>query len=471
MGTHISADPHRPGYHFLPPSNWMNDPNGLIHWRGEYHMFYQYNPHGAFHGTIHWGHAVSRDLVRWSDRPIALAPTPDSYDQDGIFSGCMIDHHGIPTIVYTGVRGPTQRPCLATSPDDLTTWVKDPANPVITPPAEVDQYDFRDHTLWREGDTWYQGIGTSTHGVGCVPLFRSRDLRNWEYLGLLFSGDATTGSLWECPDFFTLADRHVLLLSPIPFNRVIYFSGRYRDHRLTPEVQGEVDLGGCLYAPQSFSDAHGRRIMFGWLQENRSVEAQRAAGWSGVMSLPRVLTLHPDGTLVQTPAAELTTLRGEHRRVERIAIAAGSRSVPPELHGNQIELRATFDTGRAEQCGLAICRSPDGAEETLIFYDRTAGALVIDRKQSSLSADAGHERRAAPFILEPGEPLDLRIFIDHSVLEIFANDRVAMAARIYPSRADSREIAPIAAGGHATLTACDVWELDSIWSAPRSELV
>ena len=114
---------HRPTYHFLPPANWMNDPNGLIQWEGQYHLFYQYNPYAAVPGNIHWGHAVSADLVHWADLPIALGPTPGSVDAGGCWSGCAVDDGGLPTLIYTGFRDGAQRPCLATSQDGLLTWV------------------------------------------------------------------------------------------------------------------------------------------------------------------------------------------------------------------------------------------------------------------------------------------------------------------------------------------------------------
>src|SRR5262249_20811965 len=135
----------RPCFHFLPAANWMNDPNGLIDWHGTYHLFYQYNPHGPLHGTIHWGHATSLDLVRWTHRPIALAPTPGSPDAAGCWSGCAVDNGGTPVLMYTGItaEGPQARlhetQCLATSADGLTTWTKHPHNPVIAePPSGMD---------------------------------------------------------------------------------------------------------------------------------------------------------------------------------------------------------------------------------------------------------------------------------------------------------------------------------------------
>ncbi len=268
----LAGDPHRPQYHFQPPSNWMNDPNGLIQWKGNYHLFYQYNPCAAVWGSIHWGHAISDDLVHWRDLPVALAPTPGTADEDGIFSGCAFEADGVPTVLYTGVREPDdgpriERPCLATSTDDdLVTWRKHAGNPVIvSPPAGLDVLGFRDHSVWKEGDCWYQAIGSGIRDVGgAVLVYRSRDLRDWEYVGPLCVGDPKqTGAMWECPDFFQLGERHVLLVSPIPLGKTIYFAGDYREHRFTPLRRGLVDEGGCFYAPQSFTDAQGRRIMFG----------------------------------------------------------------------------------------------------------------------------------------------------------------------------------------------------------------
>ena len=133
----MAQDPHRPVTHFLPPANWMNDPNGLIRWAGRYHLFYQHNPNAPVWGHIHWGHAVSDDLMHWRDLPLALAPTPGSYDADGCWSGCTVDDGGTPTLVYTARRGRRESICLARGGPDLVDWTKTPDNPVIPgpPPA------------------------------------------------------------------------------------------------------------------------------------------------------------------------------------------------------------------------------------------------------------------------------------------------------------------------------------------------
>src|SRR5262245_16373815 len=389
----LASDRHRPHYHFLPPANWMNDPNGLIHWRGQYHMFYQYNPVAARFGRMHWGHAVSDDLVYWRDLPIAMAPTPGGPDADGCWSGCIVDDGGVSTMIYTGLREPVQRPCLATSADDLLTWTKYAGNPVIAaPPPEMHQIDFRDHSVWRDDGIWYQVIGSSVPNVGgAALLYRSRNLRDWEYLHPLCTGDKSeTGTKWECPDFFRLGDKHVLVISPIPLRKSIYMIGTYVDQRFTPEPIGEVDVGGHFYAPQSLRDERGRRIMFGWLWEGRSHEAHEAAGWAGVMSLPRVLSLTADGWIGFEPAPELASLRGAHRRWEAISLVSSEYSLP-EVQGNCLEIVAELAPGDAGVCGVDVLRSPDGAQYTRVVYDRAQHRLEIDRRFSSFNADDQHD--------------------------------------------------------------------------------
>ena len=471
-------DPYRPEYHFFPPANWMNDPNGVIQWKGQYHLFYQYNPHGAFWGTIHWGHAVSPDLVHWTDLPIALAPTPGGPDEGGCWSGCAVDDGGIPTIIYTGAH--PQRPCVATSRDDLFTWEKYPGNPVISaPPEGLDVVGFRDHSVWQEADTWYQVIGSGLRDVGgAALLYRSPDLIDWEYLNPLLVGDEDqadpvwTGTMWECPDFFSAGDKYVLVVSALdtegnqdPYT--LYFVGTYVDHTFAPEVVRRLDFGDALfYAPQTFVDERGRRIMWGWVKEGRSDESQRAAGWAGVMALPRVLSLRPDGFLGFQPAPELEMLRGEHRRVIDVAVMPTSAVPLDDVRGDCLEIIAEFEPGDAEEFGLTVCRAPDGVEETRILYDAVGRRLIVDRERSSLSHDVDSGMHEGLLDLALDEPLSLHVFLDRSVVEVYANGRACLTSRIYPSRPDSLGLALFARGGTANLTSLDVWQLTSIW--PRT---
>jgi beta-fructofuranosidase len=469
----LVEDPHRPLYHFLPASNWMNDPNGLIQWDGKYHLFYQANPNGPFHGTIHWGHAVSEDLVYWRDLPVALTPTPGGPDEDGCYSGCAVDHEGVPTLIYTGVRGKDQRPCVATSRDGLITWEKHPKNPVIrNPPADLDLVGFRDHAVWNEDGVWYQLIGSGIKDVGgTVLLYRSYDLVNWEYLRPLLVGDKAetepfwTGSMWECPDLLDLGDRHVLILSAFHEGDTLHtfcLIGSYEDGAFVPETGRIIDPGGCFYAPQTTVDDEGRRIMWGWLREGRPEQEQQEAGWSGVMSLPRLLSLKSDSSLAVEPVPELKSLRTKHQRFAGLDLTPESSGLLETVRGNCLELVAEFEPGNATEFGMRVCRSPAGEEETLIFYDARNGRLVVDPSRSSTNPDVHKEVRWDTVERFEGESLKLHVFIDRSVVEVFANGRACVTIRIYPTRENSLGLDLFSHSGDARLKLLDVWEMKGI---------
>jgi beta-fructofuranosidase len=463
----LSSDSHRPRYHVLPPSNWMNDPNGVCQWDGQYHLFYQYNPLAARWGVIHWGHAVSVDLVHWADLPIALSPTPGGPDADGCWSGCIVNNGGVPTMLYTGLHNRAQRPCLATSDDGLLTWHKHPGNPVIAePPTDVDALDFRDHCIWQEDASWYQLIGGKIDGVGgAALLYRSRDLVEWEYLHPLCVGDQTeTGTIWECPDFFPLGDKHVLLISPIPLRKTLYMVGTYADHRFTPERVEVLDAGGHYYAPQSMRDIQGRRLIWGWVWEGRDEPAQLAAGWAGVMSLPRMLTLLPNGMLGSAPAPELESLREHHQGWRDLQLIATAAHILSEVQGTTLEISVEFAPNDAAAFGIDVRCSADGVERTRIVYDRARQQLEIDRSQSSASTADQRDLYGGTLALEAGESLTLRVFVDGSVLEVFANGRLCLTSRVYPAET-SLGVGLFAQGGSVNVPAIDVWDMQSIWKA------
>jgi beta-fructofuranosidase len=329
----IAADPLRPQFHLLPARHWMNDPNGPIYWKGMYHMFFQYNPKAAVWGDMHWAHAISPDMIHWEHLPVALAPTPGSYDQDGCFSGSAVENDGVATVLYTGVKAapPDQATlrdgqhsflevqCLATSTDaKLQTWEK-LKEPVLFPPKDPHLTGFRDPCLWREGKAWLMGVGSGIRGEGGRVLpYRSQDFRRWEYLhplatakrnGKETSDAVEAGEMWECPDLFPLGDgKHVLLYST---ERKVYWeSGELDPKELVfhTEKRGLLDHD-AFYAPKSQLDAEGRRILWGWVTETRQEAEFRAAGWAGCMSLPRVLTVADDGSLRMSVLPEIARLR------------------------------------------------------------------------------------------------------------------------------------------------------------------
>ncbi len=469
LGRRLATDRLRPQYHFLPPANWMNDPNGPIFWNGKHHMFYQYNPNGAFWGTMHWGHAVSEDLVHWKHLPIALAPSPEGPDKDGCFTGCAVIDHGVPTLVYTGVSPEVQ--CIARSDDKMIVWKKFAGNPVIaTPPEGLQVTGFRDPAVWKEGETWCMVVGAGFKGVGGTALlYTSRDLIHWEYLHPLMVGEmdrgakgdnsVATGEMWECPDFFPLGDRHFLIVSTRGTTH--WFGGKYAEQQFHPETQGQLDFGS-YYAPKSMVDYRGRRILWGWVREDRSEEAQRAAGWSGALSLPRVLSLDSRGGLAMDPAPEMESLRGQNYAYRNLRIPKGSSFLFREPEGDALEVNAEFDPGNAEELGLRVRCSPDAEEQTLVSYNVVEKRFKVDRSCSSKSVGADRKRQEGDFALAPGERLNLRVFVDGSVVEVFANHRACLTARVYPARADSLGLGVFTRGGSATLKAMDVWKVQAI---------
>jgi len=468
LRTGSGADHTRPDYHFTPPANWLNDPNGLIEWNGRYHVFYQYNPAGPFHNTIHWGHAVSDDLLHWRDEPVALTPSPDGPDRDGCWSGCAVDDDGTPTVLYTGGDGHWQLPCLATADDPgLRRWTKDEENPVIEePPADPDllgtddwAVEFRDHSVWREGDRWYQVIGSGlADGGGTALLYTSRDLREWEYEGPLLAEAGTSGTVWECPELLDLGDAHLLHVSD--YENVVYFLGDLRDGEFEVDHRGLLDHGD-FYAPQSLWDGD-RHLTWGWLPETRDVSAQWNAGWSGALSLPRVVSVGPDGHLRQRPAEEVTQLRtdsvatpdvGTLRAGDRYALGETTRAMELELEVALVDASA-FE--------LSVFESADRSEGTPIRYTRE-GELIVDRTASS-RRDVGSAEPQRMAVPPHDEPLSLRVFLDGSVIELYANERHCLTSRVYPDP-ESVGVSIAAEGGRADLS-LSAWDLEAAVTAP-----
>lgn len=476
-------DPHRPRFHFTAPGGWLNDPNGLSHWDGVYHLFYQYNPLAAAHHRIHWGHATSRDLVTWTDEPVALVPGTHGPDRDGCWSGVLVDDGGVPTLVYSGRHGESELPCVATGSPDLRTWRKDPANPVIAAPPTDDTTAFRDHCVWRENDRWRQLVGSGIRGAGGTAfLYESDDLRDWRYVGPLLTGDASTGTaadldwtgtMWECVDLFRIDSTDILAFSAWDegtTHHPLYWTGRYEGDTFTPEALHRLDFGQrYFYAPQSTRDALGRRIMFGWLQEGREEDATAEAGWCGVMSLPRTVTLGADGQLVSAPVPELAHLRRDAVRTGPFTVTDGTQLRLDGISGDQLDIETTLRLATGAAARLVVRECADGGERTVIEVartgDSTTATLRLYREASSLDTTVDTEPRYGEVPLHGDGTVDLRVLVDHSALEIFAGGR-ALTARIYPTRPDALGVA-VAATGTVTVERLDVWRMADIFDGPR----
>ena len=469
----MASDPYRPLYHFSAPANYLGDPNGTIFWRDKYHLFYQYNPDGAFDNSrrMHWGHAVSEDLVHWSDLPIALTPTPDGPDQSGCWSGSAVNNNGVPTLIY---YGHPEGNCIATSDDDLITWEKHPANPVIPYPPEGDGWRPFDPCAWQEGDTWYSLSGGKLGDVGDTAfLCQSKDFVHWEYMHPFYTSELDKASESDCavPDFFPIGDRYMLLFASHE-RGVQYYLGTYANHKFYPEHHGRMNFGefgvesGHLCAGLTLLDGMDQRIFFGWIPEGLREAVQRAAGWAGVMSLPRVLSLSDRGTLAVKPVPELKILRRNRCRLTNLRINPDTFLPLEDVNGDCLEILATFELGDAQALGIKVRCSPDGNEQTAIFYSLEDKCLALDADLSSVNPDVvslGVQR--GPLELAADEPLMLHIFVDRSIIEVFANHRQCLTKRIYPARRDSRGVQLFAEGGSAKLHSIDVWDMAEIWGS------
>jgi beta-fructofuranosidase len=461
-------DAHRPRFHFCAPSNWMNDPNGLIWWRGAYHLFYQYNPLGAYHHHVHWGHAISTDLITWRDLPIALSPDPDGIDRNGCWSGCAVPDGDTVRLFYTSAFPQAQSTATAADPD-LIVWHKHPANPIIpAPPPDLPLTggafgpDFRDPFVWREGEFWYMVLAVGIVGVGGgVLLYRSADLLAWEYVGVAHSGQIAPGAtIWECPNLFALDGAHVLLVSELPDSRHTFWRvGTFADHAFTARATGVTDAAPYVYAALTMEDAARRRLFWGWIKEGLPRDAQREQGWSGALTVPRVLSVRDD-TLRQQPAPELTALRG--------ALLADR----PELHlevgesilltadGRHAEVEVTLDA--AASVTLRVLASPDEREFTHIDYDGVTGLMLISTHDASLNPIADRLSVTHPHT-PAGETMTLRAFVDGSIVEVFVDDTTVLTVRAYPTLPGSTQISVHTVHTEARLHTCRVWEMGSIF--------
>ena len=460
----LAADPLRPQFHLLPAKNWMNDPNGPIFWRGKYHMFFQYNPNSAVWGDMHWNHVVSDDMIHWRHLPIALAPTPDDDDADGCFTGSAVNDNGTPTIIYTGVKSVAadratlrdghhnfrETQLLATSKDpNLLTWEKF-SKPVIEPPQDPSLTGFRDPFLFRVDATaqspvgarhsrarsdspsddgaasWYCGIASGQFKKGGrVLLYESKNLRDWKYLHPLAEGQWSgrehtdpvgSGEMWECPDFFPLDKKWVLLYSTA--GSVFWEVGDLDPKELVfhSQTRGIIDYG-AYYAQKTQLDAKNNRILWGWITEKRPDPELLAAGWAGCMSLPRTLSIAPDNTLEMDIAPESRSLR--HQAFEIPNKSSASDRI---ARTHEIEIRNV--------CGEFFWMG-DAQKSNFSLSDQTGPWL-------SISVEAGAEAAKLTVngntieIPATTKPLrDFSLFLDASVAELICDNRHAVTTRIY----------------------------------------
>ena len=475
--ANLLNDPHRPVYHFVNPEGYAMpfDPNGAIFWKGQYHLCYIFQDERGHC----WGHATSTDLLHWRFRTPALYPSPGDPDHS-IFSGnAFVNKKGEAVLLYHGVDAGN---CIATSSEEeLEHWTKSSTNPIIPNPKEGEpefkKYRSWDPHGWLEGDTYYAIFGGTPGATGIqATVFKSTDMIKWTFLHNFLNKEMPGIDADEdisCPDFFKLGDKHMLLC--ISHKRGCrYYLGRWENETFYPEFHARMNWsGGTCFAPESLLDDKGRRIMWAWVLDWPPKAETRTVGWSGVMSLPRVLSLSNDGILLIEPVEELKQLRLNQRQQNAVELKAGQEQPLKDIRGDSLEIAVDINPGDAKECGLKVRCSPDGKEQTVISYNKEEKTLKIDVSKSTLDKEVQYKDCAmtfsgenplvtvqpAPLELKPGEPLQLRIFMDHSIIEVFANHRQCITQRIYPTRPDSQGISLFSTGGTANFDTLTSWTM------------
>lgn len=488
---------YRPGFHFSPPSNWLNDPNGLVYYEGVYHLFYQHHPYGNRWGPMHWGHAVSEDLVHWQHEPIALFP-----DEHGaIFSGCCVVDWNDSSGLFGGSHGlvalftsadtcpetgnPRQRQSLAYSTDKGKTWIKYEGNPVL---ADSELIDFRDpKVFWHEqSQKWVMVLVAGDR----VKFYSSTNLREWSFTGDFGVEQGSHDGVWECPDLFQLPiddsdqSKWVLIVS-IGDNpncpegsRTQYFIGEFDGATFINDYPADhimwLDYGRDNYAGVTWSDMpeqEGRRVIIGWMSNWKYANETPTGDWRGAMTLPRVLSLKSSDQgllLTQMVVREVEQLRKSSLSWSSYAVTA-KEPFQLQLNEELVELEMEIDTRSGEEVCISLKASEQS--ETVIGYDPKRQWLYIDR--SKCGATDFHPafpcQHGAQLISQSGI-VKLHIWLDRSSVEVFANEgAIVLTDQIFPD-APIDSIVIAAASGQFVLNSLNIHYLHSIHSSSQQQL-
>mgnify|MGYP002663842320 FL=1 len=410
----------KPKAHFTPEIGWINDPNGFIFFRGEYHLFYQFNPYESVWGPMHWGHAKSEDLVNWEQLPVALAPDKD-YDKDGCFSGSAIVKDDVLWLMYTGHivnedGTVSQVQNMAFSTDGIH-FEKIEQNPVATAdglPEEVIANDFRDPKIFEKDGHYYSVVATKHQdNVGCIVLLSSPNLTEWKFESIFLKGEANQGFVWECPDYFEVDGQEYLIISPMRYqkdgndfiniNSNIFVTGHVDWDRkvFVADSFKEIDHGHDFYAAQTTEGPEGERVMIAWMHTwgRPLVTNDLGHKWYGQMTLPRLLKQGENGLRQVLPAGILNSFDD----IEIGQVIQGPSKLSLKLD-DSLDLKLGTD------------------QDYLQFgYDKESQEVYIDRGHLDIQ-QTGEEEWSTIRRSVTVEAEELLIMIDTNCLEIFVNN-------------------------------------------------
>ena len=446
----------RPAYHMTPYVGWLNDPNGFSYYKGKYHQFYQYNPYDVRWAPMHWGHAVSTDLLHWEYLPCALAPDSPADNGPGCFSGSATEmDDGRQLLMYTSVVAEKQPngemrdiQTQSIAIGDGLNYEKPACNPVLTQkdlPEGFSKFDFRDPKIWREADGTYSVVTVclAEDGSGAAALFQSKDGFDWHFVTVLERCNNQYGKMWECPDFFGLEDKHVLICSPQSMkadkyefhngHNSVYFLGDYdkENHVFIKEEPHTLDYGMDFYAPQTTLLPDGRRVMIAWMKSWDACVVPDSQDWQGMMTLPRELEIK-DGRIWQKPVKEIENYRANKchytdKKIDCYTTFDG-------IKGRTLDM--TVELSGEEYHDFTVEMACDDEYSTAFTYNRVAGVLEIDRTCCGVTKDVVCVRKIK--IADTDRKLKLRFIMDRQSIELFINDgqQVATTAICTPLQAD-----------------------------------
>ena len=482
----LDGERYRPQLHFSAKRNWINDPNGLIYWDGEYHLFFQYNPFGDQWGHMSWGHAVSTDLVHWTELPVAI---PED-ERASIFSGSVVvDFHNssgfgdgkTPPLVaiYTGcLRVPTggQAQELAFSHDRGRTWVKYEGNPVL----DLGMRDFRDpKVFWHVPTSRWVMLVSMAHEYR-LAFYVSSDLRDWTFLSDFKSEDTQQG-IWECPDIFEMpldeegsvwvVKVDVLEGHPSKGSGARLFFGNFDGTHFTAcdePASPWADYGADFYAAVAWGntqDVRKQPVWIGWMNCHRYAKHLPTAPWRGAMSVPREISLRrtSDGLqFLQRPVPELESLRKNLLFDGSVSLADQCLVLVRNMGDRAMEIELACVQSSASVWGGRLQTGPQ--EEIRWGYDCKTAEVFVDRSVSGFLPDDPHfaQRRSAKRVAPAaGDVLRMRVYIDRCSMEVFVNDGdIVLTEQFFPQGHDCT-LGLFADAGSASFSRVQVWQLES----------
>lgn len=469
----------RPSFHGMPSGAWTNETHGAVYYNGKYHVFFQKNPNGPYMSRLNWGHIVSDNLYKWEEDPTAISPE-EAYDKKGCWSGCVFTDDeltgGKPNIFYTAVDyGRATIAQAQPADDDLLTWTKKSGNPVINGRPNGLTDDFRDCYVFRNGTDLYMIVGSSKNGVGVTTLHKyDKSTKTWSNDGkLFFSGSNANqdGTFWEMPNITKIGDKWLFTATPLNTGvgvRTLYWTGSINadgtfapDSRTpkTVEMAGFSKDGYGLLSPTIFQK-DGKTLMLGIVPDKLSASENYKMGYAHTYSLPREISLDSKGNLIQKPFSGLAAMRSETSFKMTDFDLTAEKDLDP-VQGRSLELSAKFVVGNGD---FGFSFLGNGEQKVTLVYSPNTGMLSLDMRGINRIVNdgvfGGVYNYALPTPVAVGEEMTLKVFVDHSIIDIFVNDTYAASVRVFPRDVDAVKATAFVKNGSVKMTSLEAYVLD-----------